>query len=57
MKVGDLVKYEFGYQGMTGTVGTILGFPPCTHAKETQKVKVLTKSGIKRWILQYCEKV
>lgn len=57
MQVGDLVKYKFGYQGMTGAVGTILEFPKVTHAKETQKVKVLTKSGIKRWILQYCERI
>jgi len=61
VKVGDVIKYntpvvrprvkrEF-------TVGTIVEFLPVSHAKQFQKVRVLTASGTEDWILQFCEAV
>ena len=61
MKVGDLIRYntpvvrprvkhEF-------TIGTIVEFLPVAHAKQFQKVRVLTATGTEEWILQFCEEV
>tara|TARA_R110001592_G_scaffold188358_1_gene433442 strand:+ start:1677 stop:1850 length:174 start_codon:yes stop_codon:yes gene_type:complete len=51
MKVGDLV-----IDISTNSNGTVLDFPPATHSKEWQKVKVFTQEGlIEYWNLQCCE--
>ena len=34
---------------------TVIEFPAATHAKEFQKVRVLTADGIVDWIMQFCE--
>jgi hypothetical protein len=54
MKVGDLVQYNSPREQSIGP-GTIIEFPVATHAKEFQKVRVLTASGIQDWIMQFCE--
>ncbi len=59
MKVGDLVKYEWLVEGdpkHPKMIGTVLDFPPATHAKEFQKVKVITQEGvIENWTMQFCK--
>ena len=58
MKAGDLVKYQWGAAHdpkHPDLIGTVLGFPPATHAKEFQKVRVLTEEGMQDWIMQFCE--
>jgi hypothetical protein len=62
MKVGDLVQYispkkqPSGRYGVeTSSPGTVIEFPAATHAKEFQKVRVLTADGIVDWIMQFCE--
>ena len=58
MKVGDLVTYRWGAAHdpkHPGLIGTVLDFPPARHAKEFQKVRVLTKDTIEDWIMQFCE--
>jgi len=59
MKVGDLVIYQWGYAGDPNhpdLIGTVLDFPKATHAKEFQKVKVLTQAGlIENWVMQFCK--
>ena len=59
MKVGDLVQYKyiphFSDRPVGGIVGTVIDFPPAVHAKEFQKVRVLTENGMEDWIMQYCE--
>jgi len=60
VKVGDLVTYQWGVAHdpkHPDLIGTVLDFPPASHAKEFQKVRVLTESGVKAWMLQYCKKV
>ena len=54
MKIGDLVQYGDSDEWW---VGTIIEFPKATHAKEVQKVVVLTDTGVETWIMQYCEVV
>jgi hypothetical protein len=59
MKVGDLVRYRWGAAHKPkhpDLIGTVLDFPPATHPKEFQKVKVLTQAGlIENWIIQFCK--
>ena len=58
MKVGDLVKYNPGFSNLDGlvTLGTIIEFPPASHPKEFQKVRVLAEDGtLHTWVLQFCE--
>jgi len=65
MKVGDLVQYKYPPPAQLvhalgpedGIVGTVIDFPPAVHAKEFQKVRVLTESGMEDWIMQFCEVV
>ena len=54
MKVGDLVQYNPPHQNQQGVVGTVVDFPLAIHAKEFQKVRVLTVNGIADWIMQFC---
>ena len=53
MKVGDLVHYQ--NPRVKRWIGTVIELPKATHAKEVQKVAVLTEAGIQTWIMQYCE--
>ncbi len=59
MKIGDLVIRQWKYIGNLNhpdLIGTVLDFPIAIHAKEFQKVKVLTQAGlIENWIMQFCE--
>jgi len=59
MKVGDLVQYRGSVPSSPSWVpllmGTIIEFPPAKHAKEVQKVTVLTENGIEKWTMQFCE--
>jgi hypothetical protein len=61
MKVGDLVRYGWGLRQPVGLiahpneVGTVLEFLPCEHAKETLRMKVLTRGKVQRWVVQFCE--
>jgi hypothetical protein len=59
MKIGDLVIYQWGAihkPEHPDLIGTVLDFPKATHAKEFQKVKVLTQTGlIENWVMQFCE--
>lgn len=65
MKVGDLVQYKYpppsrhvhALKPDDAVVGTVIDFPPAIHAKEFQKVRVLTESGMEDWIMQFCEVV
>ena len=65
MKVGDLLKYQYPNirnsecQGgdLEVMIGTVLEFPTPSHAKEFQKVRVLTDNGIEDWIIQFCKVV
>ena len=55
MNIGDLIQYQ---NPRTKTwIGTVVEFPKATHAKEVQKVMVLTDAGVQTWIMQYCEVV
>lgn len=53
LKVGDLVHRPD--RNTTPRIGTVTEFPEATHAKEVQKVTVLTGAGMQTWIVQYCE--
>jgi len=58
--VGDLIRHKNPNvrQKLGWPTGVVLDFPPATHAKEFQRVKVLTAEGdIENWILQFCEVV
>lgn len=61
MKVGDLIEYKPPQAdhvdlGLTHRYfGTVIDFPPVSHPKQFQKVKVLTGVGMQEWILQFCE--
>jgi len=59
MKIGDLVQYQLTPQavaiGRGQRVGTIIEFPSALHAKEFQKVRVLTEEGMQDWIMQFCK--
>jgi hypothetical protein len=63
VKVGDLIQYRYpppaqlvhALRPGEGEVGTVIDFPPAVHAKEFQKVRVLTGEGIQDWIMQFCE--
>jgi hypothetical protein len=62
VKVGDLIKYNhMGFSSASGSndslkVGTVLEFPPASHPKEFQKVKVMTENGLmENWIMQFCK--
>ncbi len=61
MKIGDLVKYQWGSAHdpeYPDLIGTVLDFLPATHAKQFQKIKVLTQDGqMQDWIMQFCEVV
>ena len=60
MKIGDLIAYQSGPWDNRKTndiVGTVLDFPPATHPKEFQKVRVLTGGEIQHWIKQFCKVV
>ena len=65
MKVGDLVQYKYPSNAQLvhalrpddGEVGTVIEFPPAVHAKEFQKVRVLTEEGMQDWIMQFCKVV
>lgn len=59
MKVGDLVRYIWGAKGdpkHPDMIGTVLEFPPASHPKEFQKVRVITEDGLlENWIMQFCK--
>jgi len=66
MKIGDLVKYnypgrlrdKFGRSSHAlalECIGTVIDFPQAVHAKEFQKVRVLTEGEVEDWIMQFCE--
>ena len=59
MKIGDLIRYKRPHPRLDGLpsqpVGTIVEFPSARHAKEFQKVRVLTEEGMQDWIMQFCE--
>lgn len=60
MKVGDLIQYNPATGGVhigLKRFGTVIEFPPARHAKEFQKVKVLTEEGIEDWVMQFCKMV
>jgi len=65
MKVGDIVKYRYPPTATRSDllkpffepVGTVIEFMQATHAKEFQKVKVLTENGMEDWIVQFCKVV
>lgn len=60
IKVGDLVQrvYPPGtLVARSSDIGTVLDFPKATHAKEFQKVKVMTCEGIQTWVMQFCKVV
>ena len=54
MKVGDLIVKRI--PGLSETQrGIVLDFPLATHAKQHQKVKVLSEGQVKYWTYQFCE--
>ena len=60
MKIGDLIKHRpLHRQIIEGErklmIGIVIEFPTPTHAKEFQKVKVLTDDGVESWVMQFCE--
>ena len=55
MKIGDLIQNSLTTLGGPGPIGTIIEFSSAKHAKEVQKVIVLTKGKIEKWTLQFCE--
>lgn len=62
MKVGDLVKYctdprPERWNTSHNMIGTVIDFPPATHSKEFQKVRVITEEGVQDWVMQFCEVV
>ena len=62
MKVGDLIEYDPKFTRKSeklnsADIGTVIDFPPAKHAKEFQKVKVLSGGEFKLWIKQFCKVV
>jgi len=60
VKIGDLIEYRrsgWGKQVVDPEIGTVVDFPLVSHAKEFQKVKVLTDGEIQYWIMQFCSVV
>jgi len=59
VKVGDLIQYtdRLLTDGSPNRFGTVIDFPLARHAKEFQKVRVLTEEGIEDWVMQFCKVV
>ena len=66
MKVGDIVSHRLPVGGGFGRVilthgerekGVVVEVMSAVHAKQWQKVKVLTEKGLEEWIMQFCEVV
>jgi len=56
MKIGDLIEYQPPQAHLLRRCfGTVVDFPPVSHPKQFQKVKVLTETGMEDWIMQFCE--
>jgi len=56
MKIGDLIEYRPPQDlHRSPRFGAVVDFPPVSHPKQFQKVKVLTENGMEDWIMQFCE--
>jgi len=64
MKVGDIVSCTLPIRMRQVIVGpessekgVVVEILSASHAKQWQRVRVLTKAGLEEWIMQYCEVV